>query len=236
MGVRAISEEAQLPIGSTHRLLKDLEQENVLLRTQENEWILSYRLLNIVGIQLDRFSLIRMARPFCEKISRKVGESVNINVLINGRSVTVEKFRGDEGMQMDAPVGSSSALNLGGSAKALLAYLDPGKQEEILRGQLSAMTPNSITDPEALREEIKKIRRRGYSLDHDEVVVGVHCVSMVVLDHRSLPVAAISISGPSRKMESSKLQPLVDMLSEVCGTASRSLGYGGPWLPIETAH
>lgn len=234
MGVRAISDEAKLPIGSTHRLLTDLEQENVLLRTQDNEWILSFRLLSITGMQLDRYSLIRIARPFCEKISRTVGESVNINVLINGRSVTVEKFRGDEGMQMDAPVGTSSALNLGGSAKALLAYLDPKTQESIIQGPLSAMTPNSIVDPDLLREETAKIRRRGYSLDHDEVVVGVHCVSMPVLDHRSVPVAAISISGPSQKTEGPELLPLVDMLSEVCGFASRGLGYGGPWLPIET--
>ena len=45
LGVRAIAQKLQLPVGSAHRLLIDLAEENVVERTAEGSWELSYRLL-----------------------------------------------------------------------------------------------------------------------------------------------------------------------------------------------
>jgi len=63
LGVRAVAQQLKLPVGSVHRLLLDLEAEAVAERTADNEWELSYRLLEITGIQLDRVELPRLAGP-----------------------------------------------------------------------------------------------------------------------------------------------------------------------------
>ena len=54
LGVRAIAAQLELPLGSVHRLLLDFEEGGIVERTAEDKWELSFKLLEITGLQLDR--------------------------------------------------------------------------------------------------------------------------------------------------------------------------------------
>jgi len=235
LGVRAVAQQLRLPLGSVHRLLHGLEEENVVERTVDGEWELSFRLLEITGLQVDRMQFTRLAHPFAEKIAGATRETVNINALHAMAGVCVDKVRGDEGMQLDSRIGSRGPLHAGGAGKAMLAYLNDADQRKVLDAPLKALTPRTITNPKQLRDELIRIRRRGYSLDDQEVVMGVYCVAMPILDRNARPLGAISITGPSPKRVGPEVEPLVAMLSEACGYVSRRLGYVGAWPPIPTA-
>src|SRR5262245_58505170 len=81
LGVRAIAQQLELPVGSTHRLLIDLSDEDVVERTEAGAWQLSYRLLAITDKQMDGVWFPRLARPLCEALADETGETVNVNVL-----------------------------------------------------------------------------------------------------------------------------------------------------------
>ena len=232
LGVRAIAQQLSLPLGSIHRILVDLAAEAVVEQTPAAEWELSYRLLAITGVQLDRIEFSRLARPYCERIAEATRETVNVSVISGLAGVCVDKVRGNEGMQLDARIGSRGPLHCGGAGKAMLAYMSPDEQQRILDSPLAPLTPKSITDPVKLRQELRRIRQRGYSLDNEEVVIGVHCVGMPILDRAGRAIGGISIAGPSAKEPGPALDDMVARLSEACGHVSRRLGYGGPWPPI----
>ena len=109
--------------------------------------------------------------------------------------------------------------------------MDEAARERVLAQPLKTFTANTITDPTALRAELKAIRDRGYSIDDQEMVMGVYCVGMPIVDRIGRPVGAISISGPSPKVPGPALETLVEMLNEATGKVSRRLGYAGPWPP-----
>ena len=111
----------------------------------------------------------------------------------------------------------------------MLAYLPEEQVAQVLAMPIEAMTPSTITDPALLRAELGRIRARGYSIDDQEVVIGVYCVAVPILDGRGKPVGALSITGPSVKKPGPEIAPLVAMLNEACGFMSKRLGYGGPW-------
>lgn len=233
LGVRAVASQLNLPLGSVHRLLLDFAEEGVVERTPDGEWELSFRLLEITGLQLDRLQFSRLAHPFAERIAEATRETVNINALHGMAGVCIDKVRGTEGMQLDLRIGSRGPLHLGGAGKAMLAYMPEADQNTVLAGQLAAYTPRSVTDPARLREEIGRIRQRGYAIDDQEVVMGVWCVAVPIVDRNARPVGALSITGPSPKAAGPEVMPLVDMLQDACGTISRRLGYGGPWPMVE---
>jgi DNA-binding IclR family transcriptional regulator len=231
LGVRAIAAALDLPLGSAHRLLRDLELEEVASRTPSGEWELSHRLLEISGLHLDRANFPAMARPFAERIAKRTGETVNIHILSGMHGVIVDKIRGNEGMQLDFPIGSLGMLHYGGAGKAVLAYLSDEVRERVLGTAIPAETPYTITDPAALRSELGRIRQRGYSIDNQEVVLGVYCVAVPVLGRNGRPLGALSVSGPGPKAPGPEILPLVDMLNEACGHVSRRLGYIGVFPP-----
>lgn len=226
-----MAQQLALPVGSIHRLLIDLADENVVERNVAGAWQLSYRLLEITDLQLDGVRLPRLARPFCEVIAEATHETVNVNVLSGEACVCIDKVRGNEGMQLDWRVGSRGPLYCGGSAKSMLAFLGEADRERVVTQPLTPFTPNTITGAADLRAELARIRERGYSIDNQEMVMGVFCVGVPIVDRAGRPVGAISISGPSQKAPGPAVQPLVDMLNEACSEVSRRLGYVGPWPP-----
>jgi DNA-binding IclR family transcriptional regulator len=232
MGVRAVSQQLQLPLGSVHRILLDLDQEQVVERLPSGEWELSFRLLEITGLQLDRIRLPQLARPFAERIAEATRETVNVNALSGLHGVCIDKVRGNEGMQLDLRIGSRGPLHVGGAGKAMLAFMTAADQQRILDAPLPPLTANSIIDPVALKRELGRIRARGYAVDDQEVVMGVYCVAVPILDRGERPVGAISITGPSPKRPGPAIEPMVGMLNEACAQISRRLGFSGTWPPV----
>jgi DNA-binding IclR family transcriptional regulator len=231
LGVRAVAQQLDLPVGSVHRLLLELDEENVVERNPEGAWQLGYRLLEITDLQLDGVGFPRLARPFCEAIAQATRETVNVNVLSGDACVCIDKVRGGEGMQLDWRIGSRGPLYAGGSAKAILAFLSDVDQVRVANGEKIPFTPNTLTDPSALLQELAGIRARGYSVDDQELVMGVFCVGVPILDRLGRPVGALSISGPTPKAPGAAVEPLVRRLHEACGQVSKRLGYNGNWPP-----
>lgn len=231
MTARGVSQQLTLPVGSVHRMLVDLADEKVVERNATGAWQLSYRLLEITDRQLDGVKLPRLARPFCEAIAEQTRETVNVNVLSADGCVCVDKVRGNEAMQLDWRIGSRGPLYCGGSAKAILAFMPEAERERIIAQPRETYTRNTLTDPDDLRAELTRIRKRGYSIDNQEVVMGVFCVGVPIVDRTGRPVGAISISGTSPKAPGPDIQPSVDLLNDAAGSVSKRLGYSGHWPP-----
>lgn len=231
LSARGVSQQLSLPVGSVHRLLVDLSEEKVVERNPRGAWQLSYRLLEITDLQLDGVKLPRLTRPFCESIAETTQETVNVNVLSGDNCVCIDKVRGNESMQLDWRIGSRGPLHCGGSAKAILAFMSEAEQQRIINQPIAPYTAHTITDPRGLRDELDRIRERGYAIDDQEVVPGVFCVGVPIVDRTGRPVGAISISGTSPKAPGPHIQPWVDLLNEAATSVSRRLGYTGSWPP-----
>ncbi len=236
LGVRAVAQQLKLPLGSVHRMLLDLAEAGVADRTPSGEWELSFRLLEITGLQLERIDLPRLCRPFAEKIAEATRETVNINALSGHYGVCIDKVRGNEGMQLDMRIGSRGPINCGGAGKAMLAFMAEAERDEVYAMPLSALTSKTINDPKQLRAEVERIRERFYSIDDQEVVMGVYCVAVPVLDRSGKSVGAISVTGPSvKKPGGDNVLPVVEMLWDACEHVSRRLGFSGTWPPVAVA-
>ncbi len=236
LGARAVAQQLSLPVGSVHRLLIDLSDEGVVERNAEGGWQLSYRLLAITDLQLDGVAFPRLARPFCESIAEKTRETVNVNVLSGEGCVCIDKVRGNEGMQLDMRIGSRGPLNCGGAGKAMLSYMPEARREEVYTHPLPALTSHTIVAADRLREEIGRIRHRFYSIDDQEVVMGVYCVAVPLLDRSGHSVGAMSVTGPSvKKPGADNVMPVVALLWDACEHVSRRLGYAGEWPPTAAA-
>lgn len=124
-------------------------------------------------------------------------------------------------MRMFTEVGRRVHLHNTGAGKALLAQLDDDTIAKLIqRIGLPAATEHSITDPDVLTRELAKVRRQGYAIDDGEQDVGVRCVAVPVVGGSSL--FAISVSGPSARMNSELVERAVPILK----SAAEDLGEG----------
>jgi DNA-binding IclR family transcriptional regulator len=80
--------------------------------------------------------------------------------------------------------------------KILLSSLDQASLDAVLKGALPGMTPESITDPDRLREHLDRVRAEGVAVDIGESDSAMRCVAAAVRDHSGATVAAMSLSAP----------------------------------------
>lgn len=124
----------------------------------------------------------------------EVGHTVHAGVLASDRVVYTHKLDGRDPFAMRSRVGGSMPLHCTGIGKALLAHLPAARRDAVIAAGLPRRTPNTITDPAALRRELAAIRERGYAVDDEENEVNVRCVAAVVPDREAFPRTSLSIA------------------------------------------
>jgi IclR family transcriptional regulator, KDG regulon repressor len=90
---------------------------------------------------------------------------------------------------------------------------------------LIAMTPNSITEPDALREALAEIRERGIAVENRESNPDVSCVAAPVRDRTGRVVAALSISVPMIRWSDDRRIELEQLAAKGAAELSEQLGY-----------
>lgn len=87
------------------------------------------------------------------------------------------------------------------------------------------MTPNSITDPAALREALAAIRERGTAVESRESNPDVSCVAAPVRDRTGRVVAALSISVPMIRWSEERRAELEQLAVKGAADLSERLGH-----------
>lgn len=87
------------------------------------------------------------------------------------------------------------------------------------------MTPNSITDPAALREALDEIRQRGVAVENRESNPDVSCVAAPVRDRTGQVVAALSISVPMIRWSDDRRGELEQLAAKGAAELSERLGH-----------
>lgn len=227
--MRPIARELDVPIGSLHRLLNDLAEQAVIERTEEGDWRLSYRLLQIVGIQLERTNLPRLARPFLEQLAAESGETVFLAVPSRGEVVYLDKVQTDLQVQLNVELGTRRPMHATGLGKAMLAFRPDVEQHQVLAtAPFPRFTEQTITDGEQLASELAAVRERGYALDREEMILGLHCIAVPLLNYTNRAVAAISVAGMASRAGGERFEALLERMLEAGAELSLRLGYVPP--------
>ncbi len=232
IGLREIARDLGIPTGSTHRLLHELEQERVVERSESGEWSLSFRLLQLAGVQLSRLRLPALVRPFLEQVAADTRETAFFAVPSGDEIVYLDMVRTDMQVQMNVDLGTRRPMYCTGLGKAILAHLAPSQQKRVLsRGTMPAYTPQTITDPLLLERELANVRLNGFATDREEIIPGVHCIAVPLLNHANRAAGAISIAGASTNQEGERFETIKSLLLDIGAEISMRLGYVGDIPP-----
>ncbi|MGO2110815.1 MAG: IclR family transcriptional regulator [Pseudoclavibacter sp.] len=106
--------------------------------------------------------------------------------------------------------------------KILLAETDDrGRDEYLSRHGLRMLTPHTITDRDALDDELGEVGRRGLAWEWEEFVPGTACAAVPVRDGRAELLGSVAISAPPGWFEEATKHRMVSKLRQVAArTAS----------------
>jgi IclR family acetate operon transcriptional repressor len=221
-----LSRRTRLNISTCHHLLSTLVQRGYVAKVPvRRSYALGARILYLSNACLTQVDLPARAASFIERINEKTGETVHLTVLQGDAMMKVAKRESRHPVRVDTgTLGKSDAAHATASGKAMLAWLPEGEIKRVLAHGMTRYTANTITEWPALIEELRHVRRNGYSMDREEYQPGVICVGAAIRDHNGAVVGAISASTPAMRASDEHLALVREQVTGAVRALSAELG------------
>ncbi|MEB3368801.1 IclR family transcriptional regulator [Saccharopolyspora mangrovi] len=217
-----LAEKSGLPLPTIHRIIRTLVNSGYARQQPSRRYALGPRLIRL-GETASR-ALGSWARPYLAELTEVTGESANMAVLDGAQIVYVAQVPSPHSMRMFTEVGRRVDAHATAVGKAVMATMPADEVSQLLsRTAMNPQTERTITDVEAMQEELGRIREQGYAIDDGEQEVGVRCYAVAV---PGAPAGAgISISGPEGRMTriaTDEVIPLMQRLAKDLSTELRA--------------
>jgi IclR family transcriptional regulator, KDG regulon repressor len=216
----------EYPKTTIHRMLLTLQSLGYVQQNASNpRYRASMKFFELGQKVLRRNNLLEVAHPKLVSLSQETGESIYLVVRDGVRVVIIDKMESQHDLKQDSPVGYSySACNSAGG-KSLLAYLPNQERRQLFSNfTFKRKTKNSIRSYAELERDLETVIARGYARDKEEFFEGVSSAGAPIFDHRGLVIAAISITGPTVRINEN-LEKLITVVVDAAASISRALGY-----------
>ena len=226
LGVTEISRRVGLHKSTTFRLLSTLIAEGLVAQNPATgQYRLGIGLVELAG-RVQVFTGIRQAaRRYIQALAQEQGGTVNLAVLEGGMSLNLEQAV-PRGYLVNnyGWVGRRTPLHATSTGKVLLSGLTHPEFAATIELPLESFTPNTITDPEVLQDELLNIGIAGYAIGHEEYEIGLNAVAAPIRNSKGSVVAALSVSGPAYRLLPENFETVAQAVIRTASQISAELG------------
>lgn len=224
----ALARQLGLSRSTVHGLLATLRHHGMVAQDDHGNYVLGIKLFELGYQAVSRLDLRIAAGPVLQELVDEFMETVHLVVSDGLYVVYIDKRESPQSMQIVSRIGQRLPAYCTAVGKAILAYKPEDELERLLASSpLTPMTRNTITDPAELKAHLELVRRRGFALDQEEIAEGLRCAGAPIFDYTHQVVGAVSISGPSVRMNEEKIAQAAQAIVRAGCEISRRLGYSG---------
>lgn len=166
---------------TAHRLLTTLEKRRFVQFDRENSvWHIGAKSFAVGSTFVRRRNFVTEALPYLRKLRDQTRETANLAVVDDGAMIVLARVESREIMRCVTKIGGRVPMLASGLGKALLStYSEEDVFAIIQRDGMPRLTSKSIVRAGELCKSLHEIRQQGYSVDDEEAIVGLRCVSAV---------------------------------------------------------
>jgi len=178
------------------------------------------KILELGYAYLSSLTLPEVAMPHLEELVEQVRESSSVSELDGDDVVYIARVPTKRIMRVTISVGTRFPAYATSMGRVLLAAQPDDWLEKYLASvSLHGLTGHTITSPAGLRQELRKIRSRGWALVDQELEEGLRSLAAPIRDADGTVIAAVNVSTHAARRS---LESIVqDLLRPLLATAER---------------
>ena len=204
-----LTNKSGLAKGTASRLISALERNGLLQRNKKGE-IETGITINQFASRISSVSrLVSKLQPLMRQIGNETGETVSLAISGNDSVENIAQIDAKYLLSSRNWVGQKVPFHASAAGKILLAF----QEIDISKLKLEKLTNATITSNTELEKEILKVKQNNYALIIDELEIGLVAVSVPVKNEVGEVVAALSVSGPSTRLNQNKIKEIISLLS-----------------------
>lgn len=223
LGVTKLAHNLNLPKATVFRILQTLHEGGFVRKDADDQYELGFTFVQYAAKIKGRLTLEDIAKSEMEGLAKEVGESVNLVLYYKGNMVNIFNIEGESSILVSKLI-PVAPLNCSSTGKVILSQWD---DEEICsyfeEGNKEGRTRHSIMSMEAFSEELKLIRKQGIAYDREEYEYGLSCMACPIFNSNHEAVAALSISGPTSRLEYKDFDKLAEALLKTTNSVNQKI-------------
>ena len=201
---RSLSELArtlEVPKSSLHAILRTMRDRGWVDTDPSGTLFgLGVRALYVGTAYVDSDDVVAVTAETLDWLAAQLDETVHLGRLDGTDVVYLAKRESNHQLRMFSAVGRRLPTYTTALGKAVLAELPEEWLTDHLPETLTALTPRTLADFDALRRDLERTRRRGYAVDDQENTDGLGCIAVTVPSDGP-PQDAISCSVPTVRLK-----------------------------------
>jgi IclR family transcriptional regulator, KDG regulon repressor len=236
LGIVEISERAQLPVSSVHRLLSTLSESGFVAQyLATGRYHVGVRAFEVGNAFLRQVQLGEIAKPHIHELVTLTRETANLALFDDDCAIYVDQVHSTRTLQVVPRPGARVPLHCSAVGKVFLAGMPNRQLEQTLdRLNLLSWTIHTITSTKTLMENVLQVRTKGYAVDDEEMQLGVRCIASPIYNHAGETAAALSLTGPAIDMNDERIRSLAVHLCRIASVISEQLGYQNERMRAKT--
>ena len=221
--LQGLAEETGTPKPTLHRMLQQLENAGLLERGADSrQYGTGVRLRKLAENLLLNDTFHGARHGVLRALVNEVGESCNLTALSGSEVIYLDRVETPAPLRFYLHSGSRVPVHCSASGKIFLAGMTPAQRQRLLaHSPLEAFTPKTLTDKDALEEEIKQVKRQGFAFDNEEFLPGLLCVAVLVPSDSGRSNLCVAVQAPIMRLSPDKALKLLPALQRAAQAISR---------------
>ena len=190
------------------------------MRTAGGRFELRPKILELGYAYLSSLTLPEVAMPHLEELVEEVHESSSVSELDGSDVVYIARVPTKRIMTVTISVGTRFPAYATSMGRVLLAAQpEPWLDAYLAGASLHHLTGHTITTANGLRQELRKIRARGWALIDQELEEGLRSLAAPIRDSDGAVIAAVNVATHAGRRSLDSI--VADLLSPLLATAER---------------
>lgn len=203
MTATQINQVLKLPKPTIHRLCIMLENEGFLQPRLDGRGYLAGRRLSNMALGIfsnnDHWRTERHA--ILQRLSDDLGETCNISIPDGSQMIYFDRIETHWPLRIQLQKNDRVPIYCTASGKLFLNNLPSAKRTRLLsKLDFEQYTPNTVTDIEALKQELKRLRQADIGIDNEEFMQGMVAVAVPLKNRDGQFYGALAMHAPSARM------------------------------------
>ncbi|MBI5029481.1 MAG: IclR family transcriptional regulator [Chloroflexi bacterium] len=211
---------------NAQRILSTMEERGFVFRDEvSSRYKLTFLVTSLGFRHLEAAGVSEWAQPTLDNLASATRELVRLAAGERDKLRWIACAQGaDDTLIVDPVQGKEVPLHATANGKAWLAqFQDEDAIKLVLRQGFHARTPKTITSVDALREELRLVRERGYGTADEEADLGVVAVSVVIV-RENRPLGTISVAAPTTRATVKTLEQFVPLVRKAATVLADTWG------------
>lgn len=225
LGISDVAHRLDLNGSTVHRMVRALVEREYLAQDDVTERYYLGRAAVLLGHAANEGLGLQRAQTVLDRLRDETAESVNLGTRDGDDMVVLINAEPHQLLRFSQEPGSRLPVNATSMGKAWLAHSESTVEDGVgsINQPLRALTPKTLAAKADLIQNLKQVRKRGYSIDDEEALSGVRCLAAPVLNKESTILAAIAVQAPAVRMSRKRLVALAPLVQAAAEEISHML-------------